>query len=134
MADEKSLMIEMLKNSKTIAVVGLSDNPNRTSYQIAKAMQKEGYKIVPVNPHINDSLGEKAYATIHDVPEQIDLVNVFRRSEYVEELAQDLAKTDIPYVWMQQGVQNNKAYETLTEVGKKVIMNQCIKVAHAVLM
>src|SRR5690625_2581113 len=134
MIDEKSLMIDMLKDSKTIAVVGLSDNPHRTSYQISKAMQKAGYKIIPVNPHITESLGEKAYRTIQDVPDQVDLVNVFRRSEYVDELAEEIAKTDIPYVWMQQGVYSDRANEILTKAGKKVIMNQCIKVAHAILM
>ena len=121
--DEKTLMIEMLTKSKTIAVLGLSDSPNRTSYQIAKAMQKEGYRIIPVNPHIEQTLGEKAYPTIHDVPEKVDLVNIFRRSEYLKDIALDLKKTDIPYVWMQQGVYSEDAEQILLNAGKKVIMN-----------
>lgn len=132
--DEKTLMIEMLTKSKTIAVIGLSDSPQRTSYQIAKAMQKEGYRIIPVNPHIKETLGEKAYPTIQEVPEKIDLVNIFRRPEYLKDIALELEKTDIPYVWMQQGVYSEEAETILTKAGKKVIMNQCIKVAHAVLL
>lgn len=132
--DEKTIMIEMLTKSNTIAVIGLSDSPHRTSYQIAKAMQKEGYRIIPVNPHIQETLGEKAYPSILDVPEKIDLVNIFRRSEYLKDIALELEKTDIPYVWMQQGVYSEEAESILTTAGKKVIMNQCIKVAHAVLL
>ncbi|SER09707.1 hypothetical protein SAMN04487944_101218 [Gracilibacillus ureilyticus] len=131
--NEQQLMLEMLNNTKTIAVVGLSDNPGRTSYLISQAMQNAGYRIIPVNPTVNEVLGEKAYPSLLDVKEDFELVNVFRRPEYLEELAVEIAKTKAPYVWMQQGVVNTKAYDYLQNHGKSVIMDRCIKVAHAVL-
>lgn len=132
--NEQALMLDMLKKSKAIAVIGLSDKPHRTSYQIAKAMQKAGYRIIPVNPNIEEALGQKAYDTITDVEEPFELINVFRRSEYLKELAKEIVKTDAKYVWMQQGVKDKEAYNYLTEHNKQVIMDKCIKVAHAVLM
>ncbi|KHE66800.1 CoA-binding protein, partial [Halobacillus sp. BBL2006] len=80
---------QLLDESKTIAVVGLSDKPHRTSYQVSKAMQEAGYKIIPVNPSIQESLGEKSYASLKDVKEPIDIINVFRRSEYLPEVARE---------------------------------------------
>ncbi|GAE91501.1 succinyl-CoA synthetase [Gracilibacillus boraciitolerans JCM 21714] len=132
--NEQQLMQEMLTNTKTIAVIGLSDKPYRTSYQIAKAMQHEGYRIIPVNPNVNEVLGEKAYDTILEVKEPFELINIFRRSIYLRELSEKIIKTDANYVWMQQGVEDLSAYDYLTENGKFVIMDRCIKVAHSVLM
>ncbi len=131
---EQQLMKMMLENSETIAVIGLSDKPYRTSYQISKAMQQAGYKIIPVNPHIDEALGEKAYPSIEDVKEPYQLINVFRRSEYLKELSKEIVTSDAEYVWMQQGVADQTAYEYLTKYHKKVVMDRCIKVAHAVLM
>lgn len=123
----------VLQTSKTIAVVGLSNKPDRTSYQISKAMQDVGYKIIPVNPTIDEVLGEKAYASLTEVEESIDIVNVFRRSEFLVDIAKEALKTDSKVLWAQQGVVNEDAYKLLKENEFIVIMDLCIKVAHAVL-
>ncbi|MBM7572143.1 CoA-binding protein [Aquibacillus albus] len=125
---------ELLKNAKTIAVVGLSDRPDRTSYQIAKAMQQEGYRIIPINPNIKESLGEQSYASLLDVKEPIDIVNVFRRSEFLPNLAKQVVNTNTTVFWAQQGVVNEEAYNYLKKHNITVIMNVCIKVAHSVLL
>lgn len=124
---------EILETAKTIAVVGLSNNPDRTSYQISKIMQENGYKIIPVNPTVDEVLGEKAYAALEEVPEKVDIINVFRRPEFLPDIAKDAAKTDCRVFWAQQGVINEEAYDYLRERGFTVIMDLCIKVQHAVL-
>jgi uncharacterized protein len=125
---------QLLKDAKTIAVVGLSDNPEKTSYQISKIMQKEGYRIIPVNPSIDEVLGEKAYPSLVDVPENIDIINVFRRPEYLPEIAKEAAQTNCRVFWAQQGIANEEAYQYLQDHGFTVVMDLCIKVAHAVLV
>ncbi len=125
---------DVLDSAKNIAVVGLSDNPERTSYQISKIMQDKGYKIIPVNPTINNALGEKAYNSLTDVKEQIDIINVFRRSEFLPAIAEEAAKTDCKVFWAQQGLINQKAYNYLKERDFMVIMDMCIKVAHSILV
>jgi uncharacterized protein len=125
---------ELLETSNTIAVVGLSDNPERTSYQISKIMQESGYRIIPVNPTVDEVLGEKAYSSLLDIKEPIDIINVFRRPEYLPDIAKEAAKTDCKVFWAQQGIVNEEAYQYLTEKGFTVIMDLCIKVAHAVLL
>lgn len=124
----------MLTEAKTIAVVGLSGNPERTSYQISEAMQKAGYKIIPVNPTVEEVLGEKAYSSLTDIEEKIDIINVFRRPEYLPDIAKDAAQTDCKVFWAQQGIVNEEAYEYLKERNFTVIMDLCIKVVHAVLV
>lgn len=124
----------LLESSKTIAVVGLSNDSSRTSYQISKEMQNAGYKIIPVNPMIDESLGEKSYASLADINEEIDIINVFRRSEYLPAIAEEAAKTKATIFWAQQGVVNQKAYDYLTERNFTVIMDMCIKVAHSMLI
>jgi len=123
----------ILKEAKTIAVVGLSNNPERTSYQVTEAMQQAGYKIIPVNPMVDSVLGEKSYASLTDIDESIDIINVFRRSEFLPEIAQEAIKADCRIFWAQQGVVNEEAYHLLKENDFTVIMDLCIKVAHAVL-
>lgn len=123
---------EILQNAKTIAVVGLSDNPERTSYQISKEMQSLGYKIIPVNPNVDEVLGEKAYRSLEEVEEDIDVINVFRRSEHLLSVAEDAIKTKSNIFWAQLGVSDEKAYKLLKEHGFTVIMDLCIKVVHAV--
>lgn len=123
----------VLKEAKTIAVVGLSNNPDRTSYQISKAMQDVGYRIIPVNPMIDEVLGEEAYHSLTDIEEKIDIINVFRRSEFLPDIAKEAIKTDCKVFWAQQGVMNEEAYDILKEHDFTVIMDVCIKVAHAVL-
>ncbi|QDP40304.1 CoA-binding protein [Radiobacillus deserti] len=127
----KETLKQILETSKTIAVVGLSDRPNRTSYQIAKAMQAAGYRIIPVNPEITETLGEKAYARLGDIEEPFDIINVFRRSEYLPELAKEAVQTDAKVFWAQQGIWNEEAYHYLKEHDFTVVMDLCIKVAHS---
>lgn len=122
----------ILQNAKTIAVVGLSDKPERTSYQIAKIMQENGYRIIPVNPTVDEVLGEKSYPTLAEVPESIDIINVFRRSEFLPDIAKNAVTTDCKVFWAQLGVENEEAYGILKEHDFTVIMDLCIKVVHAV--
>lgn len=129
----KETISSILKEAKTIAVVGLSDNPERTSYQISEAMQQAGYKIIPVNPMVDTVLGERAYDSLTDIEEPIDIINVFRRSEFLPDIAEEALKTDCKVFWAQQGVVNEEAYALLKENDYTVIMDLCIKVAHAVL-
>ncbi|MEK4029931.1 MULTISPECIES: CoA-binding protein [Bacillaceae] len=124
-------MGQLLKKAKTIAVIGLSDNPNRTSYMVSEAMQQAGYKIIPVNPTVDEVLGEKAVASLKDIKEPVDIVNVFRRSEFLPEIAKEFVEIDCEIFWAQLGVANEEAYEFLKEKGKTVIMDRCIKVEHA---
>lgn len=121
----------ILKKSKRIAVVGLSDNPERTSYMVSQAMQNAGYEIIPVNPTVTEVLGVKAVATLKEIEGHVDIVNVFRRSEFLPEVAREFAEIDADIFWAQLGLENQEAYDYLTEKGYTVIMNRCIKVEHA---
>ncbi|MED4402672.1 CoA-binding protein [Metabacillus fastidiosus] len=122
---------EILKNSKRIAVVGLSDKPNRTSYMVSEAMQNAGYEIIPVNPTIEEALGVKAVASLKEIEGPVDIVNVFRRSEQLLEVAEEFLTIDCPVFWAQLGLENKEAYDLLKSKGKTVIMDRCIKVEHA---
>ncbi|MGE6612676.1 CoA-binding protein [Peribacillus sp. NPDC076916] len=124
-------MGKILKKSKRIAVVGLSNNPERTSYMVSKAMQESGYEIIPVNPAISEVLGVKAVKALKDIEGHVDIVNVFRRSEFLPEIAKEFAEIDADIFWAQLGVENEEAYNFLKEKGYTVIMNRCIKVEHA---
>ncbi len=123
---------EMLKRAKRIAVVGLSDDPDRTSYMVSKAMQDNGYEIIPVNPNITSSLGVKAVRSLQEIDSPIDIVNVFRRSEYLLDVAKDFHEIDCNVFWAQQGLVNKEAYMFLKEHDYTVIMDRCIKVEHAI--
>ncbi|AXI09206.1 CoA-binding protein [Oceanobacillus sp. 143] len=130
----KEALKEILESSKTIAVVGLSDNPERTSYQISKKMQENGYRIIPVNPTVEEVLGEKAYPSLTDIPEEFDIINVFRRPEHLPEIAKDATMTNAKVFWAQQGIVNEEAYHYLKEHDFTVVMDLCIKVVHSVLV
>lgn len=121
----------LLKKSKRIAVIGLSRNPERTSYMVSEAMQKAGYEIIPVNPTVDEVLGVKAVASLKEIEGHVDIVNVFRRSEHLPEIAKEFAEIDADIFWAQLGVANEEAYEFLKEKGYTVIMDRCIKVEHA---
>ncbi|WP_026581696.1 CoA-binding protein [Bacillus sp. J33] len=122
---------KLLKKSKRIAVVGLSGNPERTSYMVSEAMQKAGYEIIPVNPAVDEVLGVKAVASLKDIEGHVDIVNVFRRSEFLPEVAREFAEIDADIFWAQLGVAHEEAYDFLKEKGYTVIMDRCIKVEHA---
>nr|WP_091580380.1 CoA-binding protein [Alteribacillus bidgolensis] len=121
----------ILKESKTIAVVGLSEDPSRTSYQVSKVMQNAGYKIIPVNPKATEVLGEKAAASLQEINEPIDIINVFRRSEHLPGVAKEAAETNADVFWAQLGLENEEAYHIAKDAGLTVIMDKCIKVEHA---
>ncbi|HWG49453.1 MAG TPA: CoA-binding protein [Candidatus Acidoferrales bacterium] len=120
----------LLKRSKNIAVVGLSDSPLRPSYGVSAYMQSQGYKIIPVNPTIRGALGEKAVPTLGDVQEKIDIVDVFRRSEYVAELVDEAIRMKVPALWLQEGVVDEAAAEKARKAGIQVVMDRCILKEH----
>ena len=121
---------ELLKNSRTIAVVGLSSRRMRPSYGVSEYMQRAGYKIIPVNPNESDVLGEKAYARLEDVPEPIDIVDVFRRPECVQDVVDSAIRIGAKAVWMQEGVVNETAAEKARQAGLAVVMDRCILKEH----
>ncbi|HZR58419.1 MAG TPA: CoA-binding protein [Terriglobales bacterium] len=121
---------DLLKRAKTIAVVGLSNSPLRPSHGVSAYMQTHGYRIIPVNPKIKGSLGEKAYSSLSDVPEKIDLVNIFRRPEFVEEVVDQAIQLKVPAIWMQEGVIHEKAAAKARKAGILVIMDRCILKEH----
>jgi predicted CoA-binding protein len=121
---------ELLKRAKTIAVVGLSNSPLRPSHGVSAYMQTQGYRIIPVNPEIKGSLGEKAYPSLSEVPEKIDIVNIFRRPEFVGEVIDQAIQLKIPAVWMQEEVINEAAAEKARKAGIFVVMDRCILKEH----
>ena len=121
---------DLLQRSKTIAVVGLSNSPMRPSYGVSAYMQSNGYRIIPVNPKIKEALGETAYASLLDVPEKVDIVNIFRRPEFVEEIVDQAIQLKIPAIWMQEEVINQKGAEKGRKAGIFVIMDRCILKEH----
>lgn len=131
MADD-SVMKDLLANSKTIAVVGLTNNPMRPSYGVSAYMQQQGYRIIPVNPTIDEALGEKAYSTLREIPKdvKIDIVDVFRRSDAVPEVVDEVLELKLPAIWMQETVVHNQAAEKARKAGVKVVMDRCILKEH----
>ncbi|TCS95088.1 CoA-binding protein [Hazenella coriacea] len=126
---------QLLQEAKNIAVVGMSNKPERTSYLIAEALQQAGYRIFPVNPNLTEPvLGEKPYASLTEIPEKVDIVNVFRRSETVLPVVEESLQIGAKAIWMQLGVINEEASELAKEKGVTVIMDRCIKVDHAILL
>jgi predicted CoA-binding protein len=121
---------ELLKRTKTIAVVGLSDSPLRPSYGVSAYMQSHGYKIIPVNPSIKGSLGERAVASLAEIEEKIDMVDVFRRSEFVPELVDEAIRLKVPAIWLQEDVIHEEAAEKAREAGIFVVMDKCILKEH----
>ena len=125
----------LLEESRNVAVVGLSDNPYRTSHAIARALQRFGYKIFPVNPNLTEPvLGEEPYATVEEIPERIDIVDVFRRSEKVPPVARDAVAAGAKVLWLQMGVINEEAASYAKEHGLTVVMDRCTKVDYASLV
>ena len=117
------LVDEQLQNSKTIAVVGLSGDPERISYRVTRYMQEQGYRIIPVNPMVEEVLGEKSYPDLRSVPEPIDMVNVFRRSELVPPVIEQAIELGVKYIWMQDGVINQEWAAKAEAAGIPVIQD-----------
>ena len=121
---------DILRECKTVAVVGLSSDQSRPSYRIARYLQGCGFKVIPINPSISEVLGEKAYASLRDVPEKIDIVDVFRRAEDVPPIADDAIAIGAKCLWMQEGIVNKEAAKKAEQAGLKVVMDRCIMMEH----
>ena len=128
--DGKDPVTEILKKCKTIAVVGLSSNPMRASLEVTEYMQRAGYRIIPVNPNETGVLGEKSYARLEDVPEKIDLVDIFRRAEHVPEVVESAIRVGAKVVWMQLGIESEEAAEKARAAGLAVVEDACILIEH----
>lgn len=129
----QDVIASYLKNAKTIAVVGLSERENSPAYGVSKVMQEAGYTIIPVNPRLAGEkvLGETAYARLQDIPVHVDIVDVFRRSEFLPEVAKDFIETDADIFWAQLGLESQEAAEILQATGRdKIVMNKCIKIEY----
>lgn len=121
---------EILRKCRTIAVVGLSSNPMRPSHEVTEYMQRAGYRIIPVNPNEREVLGEKSYARLEDVPEKIDVVNIFRRPEEVPPVVESAIRIGAKVVWMQLGIENGEAAEKAKGAGLAVVEDACILIEH----
>jgi predicted CoA-binding protein/CRP-like cAMP-binding protein/anti-sigma regulatory factor (Ser/Thr protein kinase) len=129
MTDEKTIK-DILLSTKTIAVVGLSSNPDKPSYSIAEYLKKQGYRIIPVNPTASDILGESVYPDLTSIPEAVDVVQVFRKPEDVPPIAEEAVKIGAKVIWMQEGIVNEEAAKTARDAGMQVIMDACMRVMH----
>ena len=129
--NEPETIARILKESKTIAVVGLSEKPDRASYGVASYLAGKGYKIIPVNPNITEWEGMKAYPDLRSVPGKIDVVDIFRRSEFVMPVVEEAIAVKAKAVWMQLGVINTEAAAKAEKAGLLVVMDRCMKIEHA---
>ncbi len=125
---------ELFSSAKTIAVVGLSDKPWRPSFGVSAYMQKQGYRIIPVNPNITESLGEKAYGSLDDIPDKIDIVNIFRQPSQVGPIVDTAIRLGARCVWMQEGVDDPESAGRAEAAGIGVVENRCILKYHRRLM
>ena len=125
---------ELLATSRRIAVVGLSDNPSRISNLVSRYMQRQGYIIIPVNPAITEALGEPAFPDLKSIPGPVDIVNIFRRPEFVPEIVDAAIAIKAKTVWMQAGITHPEAARRASEAGLQVVVDECIMVDHSRLM
>lgn len=121
---------DLFRECKTVAVVGLSSDESRPSYRIARYLQSCGFRVIPVNPNLKEVLGEKAYPGLRDVPDKIDIVDVFRRSEDVPPIADDAIAVGAKCLWMQEGIVNRQAAKKAEQAGLEVVMDRCIMMEH----
>ncbi len=129
--DEK--LSNILSTSKTIAVVGLSNKPGRPAQTVPAYLQQQGYRIIPVNPTLSEALGEKAYASLRDIPEPVDVVEIFRRADDVPPIVQDAIAIGAKVVWMQSGIVNEAAAAQAEAAGLQVVMDTCMRATHRAL-
>ncbi|MBL8821304.1 MAG: CoA-binding protein [Planctomycetia bacterium] len=125
---------QLLQNTRTIAVVGMSDKPHRASHHVAAYMKAQGYRIIPVNPTLTSVLGERCYPTLRDIPEPVDMVDVFRKSDAVPSIVDDAIAIGAKSVWMQEGVIHQDAADQASDAGLLVVMDRCILKEHERLM
>lgn len=132
--NEMETMLEMLggpeRRPRTIAVVGLSDDPGKASYQVSAYMQEQGYKIVPVNPAIERALGEKSYASLSELPVKPEVVNVFRLPKYIPAIVDEMIALGLTELWVQMGIRSEEAAAKAEAAGIRVVMDRCIMVEH----
>jgi len=121
----------MLQTARTIAIVGLSDKPDRASFRVAKYLQHNGYRIVPVNPNVMEVLGERAVARLREVKIPVDVVDIFRKPEFVPEIVEDAIAIGAKAVWMQEGIVHNGAAQRARQAGLQVVMNKCMMKEHS---
>ena len=131
--NEASVIAGLLQSAHTIAVVGLSNKPWRPSHGVSEYMQRAGYRIIPVNPELAEALGERCYPNLEAVPESIDIVNIFRRSELVPEIVDAAIRVGAKAVWMQEGVVHEKAAARAKAAGLTVVMDRCLLKEHRTL-
>jgi uncharacterized protein len=131
---ERQSIEGLLRSSRTIAVVGLSSNPMRASNGVAEYMQRAGYRVIPVNPNETEVLGEKCYARLEDVPEKIDIVDIFRRSEFVPAVVESAIAIGAKAIWMQEDVIHEEAAQRARAAGLQVVMDRCILKDHRALL
>lgn len=129
----QAVIFDYLKQSKTIAVVGISSREETAAYRVSKLMQEAGYKIIPVNPRAvgETILGEKVYASLLEIDQPVDIVNVFRRSEFLADVAREFIQTDAKIFWAQLGLESQEAEDILRQAGRNdIVMNKCIKIEY----
>jgi uncharacterized protein len=124
------IMQKIMKNAQTIAVVGLSSRPTRAGYYVPAYLQQHGYRIIPVNPNMAEALGEKAYARLGDIPEAVDMVLIFQRSENVPPFVDEAIQIGAKAIWMQLGIANSVAAAKAQAAGLDVVQNACLMVEH----
>lgn len=129
-ADDKILR-EILNDSRVIAVVGLSDKPDRDSFRVAAYLKEQGYRIIPVNPKADEILGEKSYPDLKSIPEPVDVVDVFRRPEFATAIADEAIGIGAKTLWLQLGISNDEAAKKAEDAGLKVVQDACLKVEHS---
>ena len=119
-------LLRLFQEAKTVAVVGLSNNPARASHGVARFLQRQNFRVIPVNPALTEVLGEKSYATLQDIPDEVDIVDIFRASEFVPEVVADALHKKPKCIWMQEGVMHEEAAKTAQAAGIPVVMDRCI--------
>ena len=124
----------LLRNARTIAIVGLSDTPARDSHSVALYMMKKGYKIIPVNPNCSEILEEKSYPDLLSIPDKVDIVDIFRKTEFIPKIVDEAIKIKAGAIWMQLGLSHDQAAQKAREAGLMVIQLKCIKIDHAMLL
>jgi predicted CoA-binding protein len=136
--NETETMLEMLggdeRAARTLAVVGLSDDPGKASYGVSEYMQRAGYRILPVNPGIESALGEKSYASLRELPVKPDVVNVFRLPKYIPAIVDEMVELGLKDLWVQMGIWSDEAVAKAESAGIRVVMDRCIMVEHRRLM
>jgi predicted CoA-binding protein len=132
-APSDQVIKELLTNASTIAIVGASSKPDRASYGIMQRLQRVGYRVIPVNPHEREVLGERAYASLSEIHEPIDIVDVFRRAEFTPPIADEAVKIGAKALWLQSGIVNEEAAARANAGGLLVVMDMCLATMHSIL-